>query len=209
MNSSILNHKIGIDGGTGYAKICLFCSSKEDIPEGIEQDAEGICHVQIIPATHNEQKGTLVCGSFKVQDIEKFAKTSFAKLMTSAMNKENSRVVRSTGHGSELYDKMFQRHLNIHLDNQRESGCLVRAIEFLAKEHLPKAFFTYKQENLLNFHENRHIEGTREYHEMSSDLYPYLAVNLRSGMSILKVESPTKYTRLTGSHIGGLSLIVS
>lgn len=33
--------------------------------------------------------------------------------------------------------------------------------------------------------------------------YPYLVVNVGSGVSILVVESPTKWSRVSGSSIGG------
>lgn len=34
-------------------------------------------------------------------------------------------------------------------------------------------------------------------------IYPFLLVNIGSGVSILKFEEPNKYTRITGTSLGG------
>lgn len=36
-----------------------------------------------------------------------------------------------------------------------------------------------------------------------SDLYPYLLVNIGSGVSLLKVEGDGQYERVSGSNLGG------
>ncbi len=36
-----------------------------------------------------------------------------------------------------------------------------------------------------------------------SDLYPYLLVNIGSGVSMIKVSSDTSYERISGSSLGG------
>ena len=40
-------------------------------------------------------------------------------------------------------------------------------------------------------------------HAADSDLYPYLLVNIGSGVSLLKVEGDGQYERVSGSSLGG------
>lgn len=43
----------------------------------------------------------------------------------------------------------------------------------------------------------------------NEQLYPYLLVNIGSGVSILKVTSDTSYERVSGSSLGGGTFIVN
>ncbi|KAI4976330.1 hypothetical protein ZWY2020_049937 [Hordeum vulgare] len=49
-----------------------------------------------------------------------------------------------------------------------------------------------------------HMEGKRNSIDISPDnMFPYLLVNIGSGVSILKVTGNRKFERVTGTHIGG------
>jgi pantothenate kinase len=73
--------------------------------------------------------------------------------------------------------------------------CLIKGCNFLTR-NVPNELFTID-----------HI--TEEYHFKiieNNHLYPYLLVNIGSGVSILKVDSENSFQRVGGSTIGGATL---
>ncbi|CAI5955479.1 unnamed protein product [Closterium sp. NIES-64] len=49
-----------------------------------------------------------------------------------------------------------------------------------------------------------HLEGEKQFVEMhSGNIFPYLLVNIGSGVSILKVDGPQQYERVSGTNLGG------
>lgn len=76
-----------------------------------------------------------------------------------------------------------------------ELDCLIRGIHFIY-QHAPHKECYYW---------NNPIEPDKS-EKMSFDFsnpYPYLVVNMGSGVSILSVRSPTEYKRVTGTSLGG------
>jgi pantothenate kinase len=43
----------------------------------------------------------------------------------------------------------------------------------------------------------------QHFFSLKDELYPYLIVNLRSGATFTRIDSPTKFTRICGTSIGG------
>jgi len=74
-----------------------------------------------------------------------------------------------------------------------EMRALVRGVEFLIR-HSPGECFSFKR---YLFHEELEM-FTRE-----PPKFPFLLVNIGSGVSILKVESGSRYTRVGGTSLGG------
>jgi pantothenate kinase len=73
--------------------------------------------------------------------------------------------------------------------------CLVTGCNFLIR-HIPNEIFTID-------HETLELESKSIKNE---NVFPYLLVNIGSGVSIILVESETKYQRVGGSTIGGATL---
>ncbi|XP_075518414.1 pantothenate kinase 1-like isoform X3 [Primulina tabacum] len=49
-----------------------------------------------------------------------------------------------------------------------------------------------------------YMDGQKEYVQIDQeDLYPYLLVNIGSGVSMIKVESDSKFERVSGTSVGG------
>lgn len=99
--------------------------------------------------------------------------------------------VQATGGGAFKYADMFQEKLGLILEKEDEMECLVGGCNFLLKAIRHEAF-TYEN-GALNF-----VTNTAD-----SDLYPYLLVNIGSGVSLLKVEGDGQYERVSGSSLGG------
>ncbi|UYV78751.1 PANK4 [Cordylochernes scorpioides] len=78
------------------------------------------------------------------------------------------------------------------LDKEDEMECLIKGCNFLLK-NIPDEVFEYR----------RHSDPEYRFHSADPDVFPYLLVNIGSGVSIMKVESESSYERIAGSAMGG------
>ncbi|VAI71869.1 unnamed protein product [Triticum turgidum subsp. durum] len=108
---------------------------------------------------------------------------------TTGSSKENM-TLKATGGGSYKFGDDFRQKLGVSLDKLDEMDSVVSGANFLL-QNVPGAAFT-------------HMSGKRNSIDISPDnLFPYLLVNIGSGVSILKVTGNRKFERVTGTHIGG------
>ncbi|KAF9615680.1 hypothetical protein IFM89_026062 [Coptis chinensis] len=69
-------------------------------------------------------------------------------------------------------------------------NCLVSGANFLLKTISHEAF--------------THVKGQKTFVQIDqNDLFPYLLVNIGSGVSIIKVDGDGKYERVRGANVGG------
>ena len=66
-------------------------------------------------------------------------------------------------------------------------------LDFFITE-IPREVFTYSETDPMHFEDPR------------SDIYPYLLVNIGSGVSMIKVSGPREYQRVGGTSLGGGTL---
>ncbi|KAL0408605.1 UNVERIFIED_CONTAM: Pantothenate kinase [Sesamum radiatum] len=99
-------------------------------------------------------------------------------------------IIKATGGGAFKFADLFKERLGITLDKVDEMDCLVSGANFLLKTVHHEAF-TY-------------MDGQKDYVQIDhKDLYPYLLVNIGSGVSMIKVESDSKFQRVSGTSVGG------
>ncbi|KAG2443313.1 hypothetical protein HYH02_009380 [Chlamydomonas schloesseri] len=99
--------------------------------------------------------------------------------------------VKATGGGAFKYADVFKERLGVVLEKEDEMGCLVSGCNFLLKAIHHEAF-TYESGQTT-------FVPTGE----DSDVYPYLLVNIGSGVSMVKVSGYGSFERVSGSSIGG------
>lgn len=115
----------------------------------------------------------------------------FMKKLTSGQ-REASRNIMATGGGSfKFYDHMKER-LGVEVNRADEMECLIKGLDFFITR-VPEEVFCYSEQNPMWFPER-------------PTKYPCLLVNIGSGVSMLKVEGPGKFTRIGGSSLGGGTL---
>lgn len=68
-----------------------------------------------------------------------------------------------------------------------------KGLDFFITE-IPREVFTFSESNPMQFAEAR------------ADIYPYLLVNIGSGVSMIKVSGPRRYERIGGTSLGGGTL---
>ncbi|XVE75033.1 hypothetical protein DITRI_Ditri12bG0064900 [Diplodiscus trichospermus] len=98
--------------------------------------------------------------------------------------------IKATGGGAYKFADLFKEKLGISLEKEDEMDCLVTGANFLLKAVHQEAF-TY-------------LDGQKEFVQIDhNDLYPYLLVNIGSGVSMIKVDGEGKFERVSGTSLGG------
>lgn len=99
-------------------------------------------------------------------------------------------IIKATGGGAYKFADVFRERLGVSLDKEDEMDCLVAGANFLLKAIRHEAF--------------THMEGQKEFVQIDhNDLYPYLLVNIGSGVSMIKVDGDGKFQRVSGTNVGG------
>ncbi|BAT79514.1 hypothetical protein VIGAN_02241500 [Vigna angularis var. angularis] len=99
-------------------------------------------------------------------------------------------IIKATGGGAYKYADLFKERLGVSLDKEDEMDCLVAGANFLLKAIRHEAF--------------THMEGQKEFVQIEpNDLFPYLLVNIGSGVSMIKVDGDGKFERISGTNVGG------
>nr|KYP51547.1 Pantothenate kinase 2 [Cajanus cajan] len=99
-------------------------------------------------------------------------------------------IIKATGGGAYKYADLFKERLGVSLDKEDEMDCLVAGANFLLKAIRHEAF--------------THMEGQKEFVQIDpNDLFPYLLVNIGSGVSMIKVDGDGKFERISGTNVGG------
>jgi pantothenate kinase len=98
--------------------------------------------------------------------------------------------VKATGGGSLKHAALFAERLGLILEHEDEMGCLVDGCNFLLKAVAREAF-TYEA-------------GAMRFVDLDpSAAFPYLLVNIGSGVSMVRVDGEGRHQRVSGTNIGG------
>ncbi|KAL9619856.1 MAG: hypothetical protein Q9160_005596 [Pyrenula sp. 1 TL-2023] len=98
--------------------------------------------------------------------------------------------VMATGGGAYRYYDKIREVLGVDVLREDEMECLIIGLDFFITE-IPQEVFTYSETEPMGFTEAR------------PDIYPYLLVNIGSGVSMIKVSGPRQYQRVGGTSLGG------
>ncbi|KAI9675038.1 MAG: hypothetical protein M1817_001444 [Caeruleum heppii] len=101
--------------------------------------------------------------------------------------------VMATGGGAYKYYDDVRKALGVEVLREDEMECLIIGLDFFITE-IPNEVFTYSETDPM------------QYAEPHSDIYPYLLVNIGSGVSMIKVSGPRHYERIGGTSLGGGTL---
>lgn len=144
-------------------------------------------HLQINNIQIEGLEGNLHFIRFPTSQMNAFIELSKAKNFASLV-----KTICATGGGAYKFDLDFFTQLSLHLFKLDELICLIQGIHFTVRKNpQPECYYF----------ENPLSEDVRE---IPYDFtYPYLAVNIGSGVSILIVNSKTEFCRISGTSLGG------
>lgn len=100
--------------------------------------------------------------------------------------------IKVTGGGAYKYNALLQEKLGLIVDKEDEFACLIKGCNFLLKNISCEAF---------EF--ERHGNPEYKFQKADPNIFPYMLVNIGSGVSILKVESDKVFERVGGTATGG------
>uniref|UniRef100_A0A674NV08 4'-phosphopantetheine phosphatase n=1 Tax=Takifugu rubripes TaxID=31033 RepID=A0A674NV08_TAKRU len=100
--------------------------------------------------------------------------------------------IKATGGGAHKFKELIERKLGLKVDKEDEMTCLIKGCNFVLK-NIPHEAFVYA----------KHADSEFRFQTTQPDIFPYLLVNIGSGVSIVKVESEDNFERIGGSSIGG------
>ncbi|TSW21765.1 Pantothenate kinase 4 [Bagarius yarrelli] len=103
-----------------------------------------------------------------------------------------TKVIKATGGGAYKFKDLIEKKLKLKVDKEDEMSCLIKGCNFVLK-NIPHEAFVYA----------KHADPEFRFQNTHPDIFPYLLVNIGSGVSIVKVESEDKFERIGGSSIGG------
>ena len=123
--------------------------------------------------------------------------------------------VMATGGGAFKYYDRIREELKVNVLREDEMDCLItgklelhcrvlfsriklyltcrKGLDFFIAE-IPTEVFTYSESDPMHFL------------EPSTSIYPYLLVNIGSGVSLVKVSGPKRFERIGGTSLGGGTL---
>ncbi|CAB3400703.1 unnamed protein product [Caenorhabditis bovis] len=94
-------------------------------------------------------------------------------------------------------EDLIKEKLKVELICTDVFECIVKGTSFLLKNIEAEAYtYSFKQDKEYEF---------KTFHELS--IYPYIIVNIRTGVSIMRVNGPNCFKRIGGSSIGGGSFL--
>ncbi|CAB3407485.1 unnamed protein product [Caenorhabditis bovis] len=104
-------------------------------------------------------------------------------------------VIHCTGGGSYKFAEQIKKELGVKIARTDEMRSLIYGVNFLLNNNVDESF---------TYHHDAIGRNKFQYRPIDKDLiYPFLLVNIGTGISILKVDSPEKYERVGGSSMGG------
>mmetsp|Transcript_41411 Transcript_41411/g.75025 ORF Transcript_41411/g.75025 Transcript_41411/m.75025 type:complete len:493 (+) Transcript_41411:100-1578(+) len=145
-------------------------------------------------------KGTLHFLSFESTIVEE-AVNKFRQLgVHSKLSK-----IHTAGGGAYKYAELFQKLLGIELVAVDELAVVVRGISWMAeKRWLKEIYGLGAVASTGNMQELQTVNRIKRYLDPRHDeLFPLLLVNIGSGVSIVRVDSPVQFARVSGTALGG------
>lgn len=147
-------------------------------------------------ANSKELGGRLNFLKFETDRIDQclsFVKQLKTRQQTLNGSKPGELCIMATGGGAYKYYDEMKEVLGVEVLQEDEMECLIMGLDFFITE-IPREVFTYSETDPMRFEESR------------TDIYPYLLVNIGSGVSMIKVSGPKQFDRVGGTSLGGGTL---
>jgi len=135
------------------------------------------------------RRGRLHFIRFPTKHMAAFLELAKAKGMADTLS-----TVCTTGGGAYKFEQEFKSELNTGLHKFDELDSLIGGVQFI--EHYNKKELYYWQDAETDQHASK---VTYDF----TNPFPFLLVNIGSGVSILAVRGPGDYARVSGTSLGG------
>ncbi|XP_002738197.2 pantothenate kinase 3-like [Saccoglossus kowalevskii] len=148
-------------------------------------------HLTIKQFEIHQRVGNLHFIRFPTNDMHIFLQMVEAKKLSSLAD-----TICSTGGGAFKFEQEFKDVVNMRLEKYDELNCLISGIHYIDSK-IPNECYYWSNLDPFN------SEACEKVPFDFRDPYPYLVVNIGSGVSILTVHSRHKFQRVSGTSLGG------
>lgn len=144
---------------------------------------------------------------FKIETdkIDEFIKFLKSVIKNNFNHISGNPIIIATGGGAHKYYNKLSNDLNCKIQREDEMQCLIIGLDFFIRSIKNEVFY-YDDLN------NKYIDIDKSDDQindiLSTSIYPYLLVNIGSGVSMIKVTGPDEgnFERVGGSSLGGGTL---
>jgi type II pantothenate kinase len=147
-------------------------------------------HLQMNNVMIGGRKGSIHFIRFPTAEMLNFLDFAKSKGMATL-----SSTVCATGGGAYKFEKQFLDEVNMKLHKFDELESLIHGLEFIEEYNFMECYYLKCSK-----------DDDSHYEKIPFDFknpYPFMVVNIGSGVSILAVTGPGKFRRVTGTSLGG------
>ncbi|XP_077987718.1 4'-phosphopantetheine phosphatase-like [Glandiceps talaboti] len=183
--------RFAIDIGGSLAKLAYYTTVTRKIAHFAERDQRENDSPLYEVTEEEETRERLQFVKFETVYIEQCLDFVKQNLIESK-DQISGKVIKATGGGAHKYMDLIKDKLGLDVDKEDEMDCLIKGCNFLLK-NIPDEAYGYI----------RHANPQYQFQTAEPNIFPYLLVNIGSGVSIVKVESDDKFERIGGTAMGG------
>ncbi|XP_041368842.1 pantothenate kinase 3-like isoform X2 [Gigantopelta aegis] len=147
-------------------------------------------HLEMKNTVLGSRRGTMHFIRFPTSQMYQFIDLAKSKNFSSL-----SSAICATGGGAYKFEEDFFKIVSLQLHKYDELDCLLKGIHYIDRSNPQSECYYWKNPQ-------EHDKCEKVPFDFR-DPYPYLVVNIGSGVSILAVVSPTEYRRVSGTSLGG------
>ncbi len=147
-------------------------------------------HLQMNDVTIGGVRGSLHFIRFPTSQMNAFLQLAKSKGMASLAT-----TFCATGGGAHKFQEAIQRIVQVKLRKYDEIDSLVRGVSFMENHNEGELFYFEAPQEDITCMEKAKCAAKASY--------PFLLVNIGSGVSILSVRGPNQYQRISGTSLGG------
>ena len=149
-------------------------------------------HLQMNNVVIRARKGSIHFIRFPTSQMSSFIKLAKDKGMAKLAS-----TVCATGGGAYKFENDFRREVKMGLNKFDEIDSLINGLEFIATNNPNNEVFYYQNP------EDEENGCIKTPYDTSKAMYPFMLVNIGSGVSILSVKGPNDHKRIYGTSLGG------
>ncbi|KAJ2776087.1 hypothetical protein H4R18_005858 [Coemansia javaensis] len=148
--------------------------------------------VYMTSGPHSQGGGRLHFAAFETDKVETCVR--FIRSLLDKGDRGAEPVIMATGGGAHRFRELLGRELGAEIRVEDEMESLTAGLNFLTRE-VADEVFTYSEDRPMQFVD-----------PATDDIFPYLLVNIGSGVSIIKVTGEGQFERISGTSLGGGTL---
>ncbi|KAK9392092.1 pantothenate kinase 4 [Crotalus adamanteus] len=182
--------RFAIDIGGSLAKLAYYSTVQHKVArvQSFDQSCKDVEHESPYEVTVQEE---ITARLHFIKFENTYIETCLDFIKDHLVNTE-TKVIKATGGGAYKFKDLIEKKLGLKLDKEDVMTCLIKGCNFVLK-NIPHEAFVYLKDADPEF----------RFQMNHPHIFPYLLVNIGSGVSIVKVETEDKFEWIGGSSIGG------